>query len=116
MLLAPIVQLVRAYDSVEWAIFISEWQKGLQGYYAVKRIGGSGNLGRNVIGLCRPSTTVAFLIQSSEVLPGDREGMDERCIDRGDAGALGGIAAGGEGAHVPVVPAGPGGGVGRSVS
>ena len=54
MLLAPIVKLVRAYDLVEWEIFISEWQKGLQGYHAVKRLGGSGDLGRDVIGLCSP--------------------------------------------------------------
>jgi hypothetical protein len=52
--LAPIVKLVRAYDAVEWEIFISEWQKGLQGYHAVKRLGGSGDLGRDVIGLCSP--------------------------------------------------------------
>ncbi|NVO14888.1 MAG: hypothetical protein HXX10_12705 [Rhodoplanes sp.] len=52
MLLAPIVKLVRAYDSVEWEIFISEWQKGLQGYHSVKRLGGTSDLGRDVIGLC----------------------------------------------------------------
>jgi hypothetical protein len=54
VLLAPIVKLVRAYDAVEWEIFISEWQKGLQGYHAVKRLGGSGDHGRDVIGLCGP--------------------------------------------------------------
>ena len=53
-MLAPIVKLVRAYDAVEWEIFISEWQKGLQGYHTVKRLGGSGDLGRDVIGLCSP--------------------------------------------------------------
>ena len=51
-MLASIVKLVRAYDAVEWEIFISEWQKGLQGYLAVKRLGGPGDLGRDVIGLC----------------------------------------------------------------
>lgn len=51
MLLAPIIKLVRAYDSAEWEIFIREWQKGLQGYHAVKRLGGPGDLGRDVIGL-----------------------------------------------------------------
>lgn len=51
-MLAPIVKLVRAYDAVEWEIFISEWQTGLQGYHAVKRLGGPGDLGRDVIGLC----------------------------------------------------------------
>ena len=61
LLLAPIVQLVRSsIQSVEWAIFISEWQLGLQGYYAVKRIGDFGDLGRNVIGLCRLISTLAI--------------------------------------------------------
>lgn len=54
MNLAPIIKLVRAYDSTEWEIFISEWQKGLQGYAAVKRLGGPGDHGRDVIGLCGP--------------------------------------------------------------
>lgn len=54
MKLASIVKAVRAYDSTEWEIFISEWQKGLQGYFAVKRLGGSGDHGRDVIGLCGP--------------------------------------------------------------
>ncbi|MBO0133769.1 ABC-three component system protein [Agrobacterium burrii] len=51
MNLAPIVKLVRAYDATEWEIFISEWQKGLSGYASVKRLGGSGDQGRDVIGL-----------------------------------------------------------------
>lgn len=51
MNLAPIVKLVRAYDSTEWEVFIAEWQKGLQQYYAVKRLGGAGDHGRDVIGL-----------------------------------------------------------------
>jgi hypothetical protein len=54
MNLAPIVKIVRAYDSTEWEVFISEWQKGLQGYVAVKRLGGAGDHGRDVIGLCGP--------------------------------------------------------------
>jgi hypothetical protein len=54
MILAPIVKLVRAYDSVEWELFIWEWQKGLQGYVEVKRLGGAGDQGRDVIGLCGP--------------------------------------------------------------
>src|SRR3954465_11212147 len=62
------------------------------------------------------STTVAILMWRSDLFPGDREGVDERCIDRGDAGALGRIAAGGEGADAPVVHAGTGGHVGRCVS
>lgn len=52
MNLAPIIKIVRAYDSIEWEIFISEWQKGLQGYAAVKRLGGPGDHGRDVIGVC----------------------------------------------------------------
>ncbi|TNC46260.1 hypothetical protein FHG66_19145 [Rubellimicrobium rubrum] len=51
MNLAPIVKLIRAYDATEWEIFISEWQKGLSGYASVKRLGGAGDLGRDVIGL-----------------------------------------------------------------
>jgi|HubBroStandDraft_4_1064222.scaffolds.fasta_scaffold212737_1 hypothetical protein len=54
MNLAPIIKVVRAYDPTEWEVFISEWQKGLQGYVAVKRLGGAGDHGRDVIGLCGP--------------------------------------------------------------
>lgn len=54
MNLAPIVKLVRAYDATEWEIFVSEWQKGLSGYASVKRLGGSGDQGRDVVGLCSP--------------------------------------------------------------
>jgi hypothetical protein len=54
MNLAPIVKIVRAYDSTEWEVFIREWQKGLQGYVAVKRLGGTGDHGLDVIGLCGP--------------------------------------------------------------
>ena len=54
MHLAPIIKIVRGYDSTEWEIFISEWQKGLRGYVAVKRLGGAGDHGRDVIGLCGP--------------------------------------------------------------
>lgn len=55
MNIAPIIKIVRGYDPVEWEVFISEWQKGLTGYVEVKRIGGAGDLGRDVIGLCTPS-------------------------------------------------------------
>ena len=54
VLLAPIMKMVRAYDAVEWEIFIAEWQKGLQGYHSVKKLGGAGDLGRDVVGLCSP--------------------------------------------------------------
>jgi hypothetical protein len=30
VIIAPIVKMIRANDSVEWEIFIGEWQKGLQ--------------------------------------------------------------------------------------
>lgn len=50
--LAPVVKAIRAYDATEWEIFIGEWQKGLKQYQAVKRLGGAGDLGRDVIGLC----------------------------------------------------------------
>ena len=46
------MKAVRAYDATDWEIFISEWQKGLQGYSAVKRLGAAGDQGRDVIGLC----------------------------------------------------------------
>src|SRR5579872_3434507 len=52
MNLAPIIKTVRAYDATEWEIFVSEWQKGLLGYHSVKRLGGAGDHGRDVIGLC----------------------------------------------------------------
>ena len=54
MNLAPIVKLVRAYDSTEWEVFIAEWQKGLKNYVSVKRLGGAGDHGRDVIGLVGP--------------------------------------------------------------
>ena len=49
--IAPLVKALRTYDADEWEIFIAEWQKGLQGYLEVKRLGGGGDLGRDVIGL-----------------------------------------------------------------
>lgn len=54
MNLAPIVKMVRAYDPTEWEVFIREWQKGLQGYHEVKRLGGAGDHGRDVIGIVSP--------------------------------------------------------------
>src|SRR5271157_6397240 len=35
-------------------MFTREWQKGLDGYHSVKRLGGPGDHGRDVIGLCSP--------------------------------------------------------------
>lgn len=54
MMLAPVIKAVRAYDASEWEIFVSEWRKGLEGYYEVKRLGGPGDLGRDVVGLVGP--------------------------------------------------------------
>jgi hypothetical protein len=45
---------VRGYDATEWEIFTREWQQGLNGYHQVKRVGGPGDHGRDVIGLCSP--------------------------------------------------------------
>jgi hypothetical protein len=68
------------------------------------------------IRLAAVRTTVALWMRGSDLLPDGWERMDERRVDRGNIGAVGGIAAGGEGADAAVVHAGPGGGVGRSVS
>src|SRR3954463_1133957 len=62
------------------------------------------------------STTVAFLARGSDLLPDGWERMDERCIDRGNVGAVGRIVAGGKGADAPLVHAGTGSGIGGSVS
>src|SRR3954469_22059621 len=51
-------------------------------------------------------------MRRSALFPDGRERMDERGIDRGDTGAVGGIAAGGKGADAPVVHAGAGSGAG----
>src|SRR5215217_4941345 len=64
----------------------------------------------------RRSTTVAILTRRSDLLPTGREEENERCIDRGDAGAVGRVAARGKGADAPALYAGPGSGIGGSVS
>src|SRR4051812_21472358 len=48
--------------------------------------------------LSQNNTTVAILTRSSDLLPDGWERMDERRVDRGNIGAVGGIVAGGEGA------------------
>src|SRR4051794_37250922 len=63
-----------------------------------------------------PSTTVAFWMRGSDLLPDGRERMDERRVDRGNIGAVGRIVTGGEGADAPTVHAGTGGGLGGCVS
>jgi hypothetical protein len=48
-------KLIRTYDADEWEAFVREWQVGLKelnGYKDVKRMGGGGDLGRDVVGLC----------------------------------------------------------------
>ena len=48
-------KLIRAYNDVEWEAFVREWQVGVKkqvGYSEVKRMGGGGDLGRDVVGLC----------------------------------------------------------------
>lgn len=48
-------KLIRAYNDVEWEAFVREWQVGVKkqvGYCEVKRMGGGGDLGRDVVGLC----------------------------------------------------------------
>src|SRR6185312_15174894 len=62
------------------------------------------------------STTVAILMWRSDLLPTGREEENERCADRGDAGALGVVAAGGKGADAPALYAGACSGIGGSVS
>jgi hypothetical protein len=52
LLLAPFIKQIKGYDAVEWELFTREWQQGLKGYHQVKRLGGAGDHGRDVIGLC----------------------------------------------------------------
>ena len=50
-----VIKQVSGYGADEWEIFTREWQQGLagkSGYYEVKRLGGAGDHGRDVIGLC----------------------------------------------------------------
>jgi hypothetical protein len=52
---AQVVKQVSGYGADEWEIFTREWQQGLaplHGYQEVKRLGGAGDHGRDVIGLC----------------------------------------------------------------
>lgn len=49
MLYAPIIKQIRGYDAAEWEIFTREWIHGLTGYHAVKRLGGPGDHGRDVV-------------------------------------------------------------------
>jgi hypothetical protein len=52
---AQVVKQISGYGADEWEIFTREWQQGLaplHGYHEVKRLGGAGDHGRDVIGLC----------------------------------------------------------------
>jgi len=49
VLYAPVIRQIRGYDATEWEIFTREWILGLTGYHAVKRLGGPGDHGRDVI-------------------------------------------------------------------
>lgn len=51
---APILKQIRGYDAAEWEIFTRECARGMPGYTSVKRLGGAGDHGRDVIGLCDP--------------------------------------------------------------
>ena len=55
---AQVIKQVSGYDADEWEIFTREWGQGLakkEGYHEVKRLGGAGDHGRDVIGLCSSS-------------------------------------------------------------
>lgn len=49
---APILRQIRGYDAAEWEVFTRECARGMPGYHSVKRLGGAGDHGRDVIGLC----------------------------------------------------------------
>lgn len=52
-LLAPFIKTVTAYDSGEWEVFIREWATSIKPrYLEVKRMGGAGDMGRDVVGFC----------------------------------------------------------------
>lgn len=55
LLLARVVKEIRGYDATEWEMFTRECARGMNGYHSVKRLGGAGDHGRDVIGLCSPS-------------------------------------------------------------
>jgi hypothetical protein len=49
--LAATLKEIRSYCSTEWELFVEEWLRGLeQKYREVKRLGASGDLGRDVVG------------------------------------------------------------------
>lgn len=49
--LAPVIKIISGYDATEWEVFIHGWQSGLKmKYLAVRRLGGPGDLGRDVVG------------------------------------------------------------------
>lgn len=48
--LAAVLKEIRNYSSTEWELFIEEWVRSLKNKYVeVKRLGGAGDLGRDVV-------------------------------------------------------------------
>jgi hypothetical protein len=48
--LAAAIKAIRLYTATEWELFVEEWLRGLAKRYSeVKRLGGSGDLGRDVV-------------------------------------------------------------------
>jgi hypothetical protein len=48
--LASVLKEIRSYSATEWELFVEEWLRGLQKKYSeVKRLGASGDLGRDVV-------------------------------------------------------------------
>lgn len=53
--LAPAIKAIRLYTSTEWELFVEEWLRGLKKrYLEVKRLGGSGDLARDVVAFTDP--------------------------------------------------------------
>src|SRR5262245_30195321 len=49
--LAAVLKEIRNYSAAEWELFVEEWLRGLtKEYLSVKRLGASGDLGRDVVG------------------------------------------------------------------
>jgi len=48
--LAAVLKEIRNYSPIEWELFIEEWLRALKKRYTdVKRLGASGDLGRDVV-------------------------------------------------------------------
>src|SRR5258708_5294332 len=52
------MKVIRTYSAEEWEEFIAEWTEGFDsGYFQVTRLGGAGDMGRDVIGYPDDPTT-----------------------------------------------------------